>query len=177
MKKENIKSIIIIGVIVLFSLGSTYAFLNFSASNNTATGVGGCFKVNYSGQAINNLSIQSTSTYTEGASSDVILSKSTDCKIYTEAEIYIHTNTTTTAPISNGALKYKVLNGNTTVGEGSVTATGDTKLATVTLSNTATTYKVYLWIDSDTSNGTYHETTYSGYIFASAIQTSTVKGT
>lgn len=177
MKQENIKSIAIIGIIVLFSLGSTYAFLNFSAANNTATGVGGCFKVNYSGQAINNLSIQSTSTYTEGANSDVILSKATDCKIYTEADIYIHTNTTTTAPISDGALKYKVVNGTKAVGEGSIKTTGDTKLATVTLTNTATTYKVYLWIDSETSNGKYNETTYSGYIFASAVQSSTVKGT
>lgn len=177
MKRENIKSVAIIGIIVLFSLGATYAFLNFGATNNTATGVGGCFEVNYSGQVINNLSLESTATYTEGASSNVILSKSTNCQIYTEAEIYIHTNTTTTAPISDGALKYKVLNGSTTVGEGSVTTTGDTKLATVTLSTTATTYKVYLWIDSDISNGKYHEKTYSGYIYASSIQSSTVKGT
>ncbi|MCI6265813.1 MAG: hypothetical protein MR598_03075 [Erysipelotrichaceae bacterium] len=177
MKKENLKSIIIIGILVTFSLGSTYAFLNFKASNNTATGVGGCFQVNYSGQAINNLSLESSSTYTEGASSDIILSKSSDCDIYTEADIYLYTNTTTTAPISNGALKYKVVNGSTTIGEGAITSTGDKKLATVTLSTTSTTYKVYLWIDPDISNGTFNDTTYSGYIYANAVQTSTIKGT
>lgn len=178
MEKTNLKSIIIIGILVIFSLGSTYAFLNFRATNSsTATGEGGCFQVNYSGQAINNLSVATTSTYTEGVSSDIILSKSTDCQIYTEADIYLYTDEDdTTAPITTvQALKYKVMTGSTTVSEGTITTTGDTKLATVTLSTTSTTYKVYLWIDADISNGSYNSTTYSGYIYASASQTSTIK--
>ena len=33
MKKESLKSSIIIGIIVIFSLSATYAFLNLSANN------------------------------------------------------------------------------------------------------------------------------------------------
>ena len=175
MKKENIKSIIIITLLIIFSLSATYAFLILGVSNNTATGIGGCFKVNYSGQTINNSSLISTSDYNEGASSDIILSKSSDCQIYTKASIMINTATTTTAPISNGALKYKVLNGENIISEGAITATGDTTLTTVTLTNTATTYKVYIWIDSSISQGTYNNKSYSGYLYASAIQTSEIK--
>ena len=50
MKKENIKSIIIITLLISFSLSATYAFLILGDSNSTATGTGGCFKVNYSGE-------------------------------------------------------------------------------------------------------------------------------
>ena len=175
MKKENLKSIIIIVLLIIFSLSATYAFLTFSSSNNTATGTGGCFQVNYSGQTINEDALISTDDYTEGASSNIILSKSSDCQIYTKASIMIKTNTSTTAPISNGALKYKVLQGTTIISEGTITTTGDTTLATVALTTTSTTYKVYIWIDSNISNGTYHDKSYSGYLYATAIQTSTVK--
>ena len=176
MTKTNIKSLIIVSILVVFALSTTYAFLNLSASNSTtATGEAGCFVVNYTGQTINNSSLVSTTNYAEGASSNVVLSKNANCKIYTEADIMIHTNTTTTAPISNGALKYKVMNGTTEVSSGTITTTGDTKLATVTLTTTATTYKVYIWIDSNISLGTYNGKSYSGYLYAKSIQTSTIK--
>ena len=177
MKEANIKSLIVIILLVVFSLSATYAFLTLSASSNSATGTGGCFNVNYSAQAINNTALVTTTNYTEGASSDVILSKNENCDIYTEADIMIHTNDTTTAPISDGALKYKILQGSNIISEGSITTTdpADTKLATVTLTETATTYKVYIWIDSSISAGNYNGKAYSGYLFANADQTSTIK--
>lgn len=179
--KTNIKSLIIISLIIVFSLSATYAFLNLSASaNNATTGNGGCFLVNYSGQAINNSALVSTTNYNEGASSQVVLSKASNCEIYTEADIMIYTNTTTTAPISDGALKYKIeiISGDGQIisgGEGSITTTGDTTLATVSLTETATTYVVYIWIDSSISKGAYNGTTYSGYLYANSTQTSTIK--
>lgn len=175
MKAINIKSSIIILLLIIFSLSATYAFLNLGTPSNAATGTAGCFEVNYTGQAISNSALVSTTTYTEGASSNVVLSKSEDCEIYTEADIMIHTNDSTTAPISNGALKFKILQGTTEINSGTITTTGDTKLATVTLSTTATTYTVYIWIDSDISIGTYNGTTYSGYLYANSTQTSTIK--
>lgn len=188
MRNTNIKSLIIIILLVVSCLGTTYAYLNFDASaENAATGQGGCFEGNYSGQTINNASLSTTTDYTQGEQSEVTISKKADnaveaenCKIYTEAEIKINTNTSTTAPISNGALKYKVIkkSGDGTIksgGEGSITVTGETTLATVTLTETPTTYTVYLWIDSNLSLGYYNEKNYSGYIFATATQTSTIK--
>lgn len=180
MKKENTKLSIVILLIVVISLSVTYAFMTLNATSGNNSGEGGCFNVNYSGEEINNTSLQSTTDYTLGAKSNVVLSKSTDCKIYSEAEIYIHTDATLTdAPLSNGALKYKVMQGSTEISTGSIAAvTADTEedqlLATVPLSETETTYTIYLWIDPSISQGTYHEKNYSGYIYASSVQTSTV---
>ena len=111
MKKENLKSSIIIGIIVIFSLAATYAFLNLSVNNNDAPGTGGCFNVSYTAQNISNASLKSSVTYSEGATTTVTLSKDSSCKVYTESEIYLHTdsvNTTTDFPFSNGAFKYRV---------------------------------------------------------------------
>lgn len=51
---------------------------------------------------------------------------------------------------------------------------GDTLLATLPLENTEVTYTVYLYIDSTISLGNYNDKTYSGYIYATTEQTSTV---
>ena len=107
MKKTtttNIKLTLLIILLVTLTLGGTYAYLNMGTSaNNKATGTGGCFQVTYSGQIIsdlNNKTVQSTPSGTEtdiysgsvaNANSRVTLSKGNSCKIYTEADIYIHT--------------------------------------------------------------------------------------
>lgn len=179
MRKENIKLSIIITLLVVLSLSSTYAYLELGSSNkNTTTGNAGCFVVNYTGQTINNSSLLSTTDYTKGAKSDIVLSKNANCEIYTKASIYLHT-TTTNAPISNGAMKYKIMKGTTEVASGVITADSANEeqlLTTVTLTTTSTTYSVYIWIDPAISLGTFHAKTYSGYIYASSTQTSTVKG-
>lgn len=180
MKKENLKSSIIIGLIVIFSLSATYAFLNLSANNGDATGTGGCFNVSYTAQNISNASLKSSTTYSEGAATTVTLSKDSSCKIYTQSEIYLHTDeekTTANFPFSNGAFKYRVEKSGTMVSEGTVTSMdSDTVLATVPLTDTKTEYKIYIWIDSTLSKGAYNDKAYSGYIYAKSTQTSTVKG-
>lgn len=177
MKKEILRTIVIIGLIIIFSLSATYAYLNLSISNNTsATGTGGCFKVAYDGQNITNASLISSTTYSGGTTTTVNLSKNASCKIYTQSSIYLYTNSSTTAPISNGSFKYRVEKAGTKVSEGVVTKVGgETLLATVPLTETETAYKIYLWIDSNTSNGTYHDKSYSGYVYAEATQTSSIK--
>lgn len=183
MRKENIKSLILISLIVTFALSATYAYMILSASsNNTATGVGGCFEVYYSGQSIGNEeAIKSTTNYLEGAHAQVTLSKMENCKIYSEAEIYIHTDNDSTAPLGP-SLKYKILNGETLISEGAITENLNTDgnqidnlLATVTLEETQKTYDIYIWVDSTTSNGAYNDKMYSGYIYATSTQTSTIK--
>ena len=122
----------------------------------------------------------------------ITLSKASNCEIYTEASIAINTNSTTTAPISNGALKYRieVISGDgkiynesaddptqepsLTVKNGAITEVGETVLANVSLTTNATTYKVYLWIDSTISAGGYNGKNYSGYLHANAIQSSDI---
>lgn len=180
MKKEKNKSIIIIFIVAILFLSATYAYFNLSVSNNTATGEGGCFEVNYTGQEIDESALKSTVNYAEGAYSEITLSKNEDCEIYTTAEIYIHTDSETTAPLAE-PLKYIILNEGTTVAEGSIleelTEEGDyadVLLATVPLTEEEVIYDIYIWIDSSISNGIYNNTTYTGYLYAKSTQTSTV---
>lgn len=184
-KSENVKSIIIIGLIVVFSLSATYAFLNLNASNSTNEVAAGCFIVDYIKGSDISSSLESSETNPQSTSTELSLSKDEDCQIYTEANIYIHTNEppATTAPITtNQALKYKVVgmhildDGGTEINtvEGVINTLGDQKIATVKLTTTPTIYKIYLWVDSTVSQGAYNEKTYSGYIYASSTQTSTI---
>ena len=175
---KNRKIFIFISVIcifLIFTIGGTYAYLYLGKNNNSVTGKGYCNSVVYEGTNINASNLVSTTNYLEGSKTDVTLSYSKDCSIYTLASIYLHTNDETTSPITSvHALKYKVFNGSTKISEGVITSKGDVKIATVPLTDTATTYNVYLYIDSNVSNGYFDNKTYSGYIYASTAQTSTI---
>ena len=175
---SNIRKLLtIIFIIIAFTLTGTYAFLNLSALENTTTAQAGCFEVNYSAQEISSDSLMSTTNYLEGAHTQVTLSKNENCEIYTEASIYIHTSSdTTTAPLNTTqALKYKVLYSGTEISTGVITIeSDDTLLATVDLTEDERVYDIYIWIDSNLSAGLYNNTTYSGYIYAESIQSSTI---
>lgn len=187
--KKNIQLSLLITILVVATLGTTYAYLNSSANNSNPTGTGGCFNVAYTkGQDID--SLISTSNYEEGTSTTVTLSKAQDCEIYTTASIHINTTNTTsnptTAPIATvKALKYKIVtSGNSIVNddgtttstkEGVIDVIGDKTLANVNLTTTATQYTIYLWIDSSISEGQFDSTTYSGYIYAESTQASTIE--
>ena len=176
--KKNTKMTIIVTILIISLLGTTYAYINLNNQPNNATGQAGCFVVNYSAQEINATNLTTTTNYEDGATTTVTLSQNTDCKIYTTASIYIHTDSSTTAPISNPqALKFKIYNGTTLINEGTISQTAsDTAIATgLPLSTTATTYTIYIWIDSNISLGAYDAKTYSGYIYADSTQTSTIK--
>ncbi len=181
MKKENLKVTLIILLLVLVILSATYAYIVLNASNNSASGTGGCFEVNYTGQGIDSSSLQSTTNYLEGAHAQITLSKNANCEIYTTAEIFVYTDPSSTAPLG-AALKYKILNGDTVIADGSITeeltsgaSSADKLLATVPLTEESTLYDIYIWVDSSISNGAYNGKTYSGYLYASSTQTSTIE--
>ena len=179
-KRRNIKLIIIIAIIITSALTATYAFVVATATKETAATNAGCFVVDYTGTPDITNSLISTNDYTQGSKTSITLSKNADCKIYTTATIYMHTNTdATTAPLNETqALKYKIVSNNEELTEGVITtdaSNNDKSLLTVTLSTTPKTYDVYIWVDSLLSQGTYNNTTYSGYIYASSDQTSTLR--
>lgn len=180
LKHRNIKTTLIILVLIVSSLSATYAYLSINSTNTTSSTQAGCFVVNYTGQAINNGALQSTNDYTKGEVSEIVLSKNDTCEIYTEASIYMHTNAADTdAPLENGALKYRIMNENIEISSGVIEAVSDGNedqlLAEhLELTTTDTTYKVYLWIDSDISKGSYNGRTYSGYLYANSTQSSTI---
>lgn len=179
---KNLILTFIITILLIVIIRTTYAYLTINAKNtNDSTGTAGCFEVTYVGQAIENSNLKSTTSYsTTEAQTTVKLSKAENCEIYEKATIKINTASNITAPINNPqALKYKVIksSGDGTIlsgGEGTITTTGDTTLATVSLTETQTTYTIYIWIDSNLSLGYYDAKSYSGYIYADAISTSTI---
>lgn len=174
------RTIILLFFLVYFLsvVGITYAYMDFSAKDNSAIGQGGCSIINYEAQEINASDLRSTTDYKEGAKTVVTLSKDGDCDIYTLASIYIHTDIEkTTAPIEEyPAMKYKVFNEEELLSEGTISDVDDVILATVPLTPDPIDYTIYLWIDSDLSNGEYNATAYLGYIYATSHQTSTVNG-
>ena len=188
LRINNFRLTLLISLLVTITLGTTYAFLKINSGNNAITNDTGCFQVNYSGRIISDLTNYTVQTNPDGSTNDiyngslpnanskVTLSKTSACKIYTEGNIYIHTNNETTAPLETiPAIKYKVTTGTTTIFTGSIETKGDTLLATVPITETSTDYNIYLWIDSNISGGSYNNTTYSGYIYAESNQTSTMK--
>ncbi len=166
-------------MIIYFLLvtGSTYAYLYLENKNSNITGKGGCFVVDYQATSINASNLVSTVNYQDGASSVITISKNSSCNIYDYANIYLHTNENITAPITNvQALRYKVTTDGGSYWErnGVITTKGDTLLATVPITSEKTIYHVYLWIDSSVSLGHYDNISYSGYLYATSIQSSSV---
>ena len=163
---------------IIIIVGSTYAFLYFQASKNNVTAKAGCFDVNYTGEEIKHTNLSTTTNYLEGAKSTITISKANSCKIYTEANIYIHVNDSITAPIETSqALRYKVMQGDNQISEGIISKKGEVLLATVPITTTATSYITYIWIDSSLSNKQFDETKFTGYIYAESEQTSTIENT
>ena len=143
--------------------------------NTSVAGSAKCNGINYQGQEINASNLSSTTNYLEGAKSTITLSQSEDCKIYSYVNIYLHTNDNITAPIDSvKALKYKLITEDKIEYNGTITTKGDSLLAVVPLTSAPKNYQVYLWIDSEISSGQYDNKSFSGYIYATSEQSSTI---
>ena len=152
----------------------TYAYLEMK-KNASVAGSAKCNGINYQGQEINASNLSSTTNYLEGAKSTITLSQSEDCKIYSYVNIYLHTNDNITAPIDSvKALKYKLITEDKIEYNGTITTKGDSLLAVVPLTSNPKSYQVYLWIDSGISNGQFDNKSFSGYIYATSEQSSTI---
>lgn len=187
INKDNIITISIITILITIALGSTYAYLNITSTNKTNNTTAGCFNVTYTGTTINTNNLTSSTNYTEGAKSTIVISKPTNCKIYDKAKIYIKTSSGITAPINTvNALKYHIASSTNTIIEsnetltnskdGIITSSPDNPLeiAEVNLTDSEVTYDIYIWIDMDISKGQYNGTQYLGNIYAEASQSSTI---
>lgn len=167
----------VIFIYFIIITGGTYAYMYISATNNAIASKANCNLVNYKAKEINASNLSVTNNYLEGAKTTITLSYSNECSIYSLANIYVHTNDTTTAPIENNeSLKYKVFKGEYQISEGIISTKGDKIVATVPLTIIPTDYDIYLWVDSNSTNREYDNTKYSGYIYATSEQTSTLNG-
>ena len=188
VKNTNLRLLIIIAIIVTTVLSATYAFINMFASSTTEEEEAGCFVVDYKGEILTSDALTSTINYNDAGThhATVTLNQNSNCKIYTEATISLHTNSTNTAPLNGTpALKYTVLSGSTIIASGIINNPEDTSdiptdfsvdLATdIELTSTAKKYDIYIWLDKSISLGEYHGKTYSGYIYATSEQTSGIE--
>lgn len=189
---EKNKNIVrtIVGVLILILLvgGVTYAYFAWKSNNTNITGTSGCFDINYDkGQDIGSTDspygLKSTCTYSEGASASVTMNIDSACTTTGVASINLITNNFTlydsTDAFSRGenVLKYQVVKVNGANEEeiegcsGYITNSSTKSLCEVDLSYTATTYKVYLYLDCNTVTTSYIGASYSGYIQTVATQT------
>jgi len=175
----------ILGILAFIALiaGLTYAWYTWRSNNVIINGTSGCFTILYTnGPDIGNgtedpASIDMSSTYMGGLSTTVSMGVSTSCNITGTGTIYLYTNTTGTSSVllSEGALKYAVVASGSVVSSGSITSAAlgnDIPIYNnFNLSSGAVTYTVYVWLDGTIADNDYVDTTYSGYIHASAVQT------
>lgn len=188
MKNKDMYKIII-GVVLLITIvtGVTYAWLAWSSSNTIIDGTTGCFTIDYNkgqdiGSADNPYSLLSTCTYSGGASAEVTMNINSSCTTSGVASINLNTNNFTLYDGTSGfakasnILKYQVVKV-TDTGEqvvdgcsGYINNSSTLSLCEVDLSYTATTYKVYLYLDCNTVTTSYIGSTYSGYIQTVATQ-------
>lgn len=153
--------------------GITYAYLNAKEDIKVTSNIN-CGKINYQAEKINMSNLSSTTNYLEGAKSNIILAQDKNCPIYSIANIYLNTNEETELPLDIPALKYKVFSNEKEISGGTITTIGDTNIATVPLTINPTIYTVYLYVDPSISQGNFDNLKYSGYIYTTTSQTSTI---
>ena len=184
----------IIGILCFIAMiaGLTYALYAFTASNNSViNGKHECIRINYSkGTDINVSEMEFATSYSEAEANTVVtFYNDGSCNANSVGTISIYTNNTTSNVLYNGVteggntyypLKYLIKNNATNATySGFIQNSGDTNVDVGVLSNSSNTYSVYLWIEKDSGNHitdeVVSEAVYSGYIHASARQTSTFK--
>ena len=176
IKKISIKLLIISSILVfLLSIGATYAVLTWNSGNTTIAGSTLCFGIGYSkGQdiefSVNNRNLMVASTNfdeNKAAVTYVAFRRRNGCTLYGKGTIKV--NVTSTADLSTGALKYKIINSsNTQVASGSITSTGISTIYSEFNIITAEKYTIYFWLDANYIDNSYLEATFSGTIDASA---------
>ena len=174
---------LIIGIIGFIAViaGLTYAYISINTTNNSTVDASlSCVDIVYSkGTDVEVSDVNFVSGYTySDVNTTVTFYKSNTCNSNVEGTISIYTNATTSSTLlSSGVLKYTIVK-NTNPEEvftGYINSTGDTDVNIGLLESTETTYTVYLWLEENSSVTLEDitEASYSGYVHASAKNTST----
>ena len=182
----------ILGFIAVIA-GLSYALYAFSLNNNnTVNGSHDCIDIQYAkGTDVDEHDLNFVDSYLNStAKTTITFNDSGNCKPTSVGTISIYTNPSTSNALltgittdgqSHGVLKYTIVKNSSPqdVYTGYITSTGDTNIDVGALKSSTTTYDVYLWLENDTTgtitNETISEATYSGYVHASARQTTTFR--
>lgn len=194
-KKNIVKTILGVLLLIILVTGVTYAWFTWKSANISISGTTGCFDIVYDkGQDIGTedspYGLMPSCDYSGGASAEVTVNIDSACTTTGVASINLKSNSFTLYDGTNAfnrsdkVLKYQVVEVTTeTVDDvatttetaidgctGYITSTSSVSLCEVDLSYTATTYKVYLYLDCNTVTTSYIGSTYSGYIQTVATQ-------
>ena len=187
---NNNKNVVrmIVGILVFIAVvaGTTYAWFAWKSSETNISGTSGCFDILYDkgqdiGSADSAYPLRTACSYVDGANASVTISVDPGCSSTGTASINLNTNSfmlydgvTNAFDRGQNMLAYQVV-GVTTEGEtttetsidgcsGYINSSSTVSLCEVNLSHTPTTYKVYLYLDCNTTTTTLIGSTYSGYI-------------
>ena len=149
-------SILIVLLIILLSVGITYAIYTWSGSINI-NGISECFEVNYvKGQDIGSeespAKLSLASNYTEGLSTVVKVNLNDTCTILNgTGTLYLNTDSiTSNILLTSNVLKYQVLDGTTEITNGIITSTGTLAIYdNIPITNEEKSITVYIWIDGN----------------------------
>ena len=156
MKKKILYSVLIVLLIIIVSVGITYAWLSWSGSVNIS-GTSECFDVNYvKGQDIGSeespAKLSLASSYTEGLSTVVKVNLNDTCTILNgTGTLYLNTDSiTSNILLTSNVLKYQVLDGTTEITNGIITSTGTLAIYNnIPITNEVKSITVYIWIDGN----------------------------
>lgn len=156
MKKKILYSILIVLLIIIVSVGITYAWLSWSGSVNIS-GTSECFDVNYvKGQDIGSeespAKLSLASSYTEGLSTVVKVNLNDTCTILNgTGTLYLNTDSiTSNILLTSNVLKYQVLDDTTEITNGVITSTGTLAIYdNIPITNEEKSITVYIWIDGN----------------------------
>lgn len=156
MKKKILYSVLIVLLIIIVSVGITYAWLSWSGSVNVS-GTSECFDVNYvKGQDIGSeespAKLSLASSYTEGLSTVVKVNLDDTCTILNgTGTLYLNTDSiTSNILLTSNVLKYQVLDGTTEITNGVITSTGTLAIYdNIPITNEEKSITVYIWIDGN----------------------------
>lgn len=156
MKKKILYSILVVVLIIIVSVGITYAWLSWSGSVNIS-GTSECFDVNYvKGQDIGSeespAKLSLASSYTEGLSTVVKVNLNDTCTILNgTGTLYLNTDSiTSNILLTSNVLKYQVLDGTTEITNGVITSTGTLAIYdNIPITNEEKSITVYIWIDGN----------------------------
>ena len=149
-------SILIVLLIILLSVGITYAIYTWTGSVNIS-GTSECFEVNYvKGQDIGSeespAKLSLASSYTEGLSTVVKVNLNDTCTILNgTGTLYLNTDSiTSNILLTSNVLKYQVLDGTTEITNGVITSTGTLAIYdNIPITNEEKSITVYIWIDGN----------------------------
>jgi len=157
-KKELIKVIMGVLLLIVVVSGTTYAAFVWSSENIDISGTSDCFVIDYTkGTDILNGELELGSTYTDGIFTTVKAKLSDTCNIDNAVgTLYLNTDDITSDYlITNKIIRYQVLeNGEPVDGaNGNIEKKGQTEIyENIDITGTEKTFTVYIWMSIEDAN-------------------------